>query len=173
MTEEENNFHNRKPSRKSSVPVYFVLMLFGCLFIGGVGAAAGLNPFVSFGIPLFGSIYWCYKLEMKHWEKYPRQAWEKAQAKRTAVVTTLILGITAILMIAGKVEFAFGFLGLSVLACMLYLGAYELVQPHAKDRKSAIQLAITVIVVIVVVVYVSKQSQRPAIKNRPNPGINR
>lgn len=135
--------------------------------------AAGLNPFVSFGIPLLGSSYWCFKLEMKHWEKYPRQEWEKAQAKRTVVVTTLILGTTAILLMAGKAEFAAGFLLLSVLACLLYLGAYEIVQPYAKDRKSAIRLAITIIVVIVVVVYVSKQSQRPAIKNRPNPGISR
>ena len=157
-------------------------MLLGCVAIGISGEALELNPFISWGLAgvlLVGAIYWCFKLEKKHREKHPKhpkqpkQAWEKAQRKRTAVVTTLILGITAILMIAGKGGFAFGFLALSVGACVLYLWAYELVEPYAKDRKSAIRLAITIIFVVITVACACRQMERPAIENRPNPGINR
>ena len=179
LTEEETSVRVRTPTKKSSVAVYFVLMQLGCVAIGVSGEALELNPFISWGLAgvlLVGAIYWCFKLEKKHREKHPKQpkqAWEKAQRKRTAVVTTLILGITAILMIAGKGGFAFGFLALSVGACVLYLWAYELVEPYAKDRKSAIRLAMTIIFVVIAVAYGSRQMERRAIENRPNPGVNR
>ena len=178
MTEEENSVRVRTPTKKSSVAVYFVLMLLGCVAIGISGEALELNPFISWGLAgvlLVGAIYWCFKLEKKHREKHPKQlkqAWEKAQRKRTAVVNTLILGITALLMIAGTRDLAFKFFALCIISYVFYLiysVAYALVEPHAKDRKSATQLAITIIFVVVFIINASRQSKSPALENHPNP----
>ena len=179
MTEEENSVRVRTQSKKSSVAVYFVLMLLGCFFIGVSGEALELKPFISWGLAgvlLVGAIYWCFKLEGKHREKHPKQAWEKAEWRRTAVVNTLILGITALLMIAGTRDLAFKFFALCIISYVFYLiysVAYALVEPHAKDRKSATQLAITIIFVVVFIIIASRQSKSPALENHPNPGINR
>ena len=73
MTEEENSVRVRTPTKKSSVAVYFVLMLLGCVAIGVSGEALELNPFISWGLAgvlLVGAIYWCFKLEKKHKEKH-------------------------------------------------------------------------------------------------------
>lgn len=176
MTEEESDIHDRNHTKKSSVAVYFVLMLFGCVLVGVAGGALGTSPLASWGLAgllLLGAVYWCFKLEMKHRKENPKQSWEKAQAKRTAVVAVLIIGITAILLAAGQGFAAFCILLLSLGVCVAYLWAYTLVEPYAKDRKSAIWLAITIIVVVAIAAYASRQAQKPALEQKANPTINR
>ena len=174
LTEEQNSPHVRKPSKKSSVAVYFVLMLIPCICIGAFGEALGVSPLISWGLEgvlLLGAIYWGLKIEMKHRENHPKQIWEKAQAKRTAIVTIAIAVITTILAILGQGPIAIGFLVLSVVLCLVYLWAYELVEPYVKDRKSAIQLAIAIIVIVFVVAVATKQFQKPHSLNHEVPRV--
>ena len=171
MTEEENSVRVRTPTKKSSVAVYFVLMLFGCVAVGMGSEAMGINAYISWGLVgllLLGAIYWCFTLERKHKEKHPKKPWEKARTKRIALITSLALGIPTVLAFAGLHQAAGWFVCLALIGggvCVLFLWAYGLVEPHAKDRKSAIKLAIILILVVAGVAYGVKQAERPVLEN--------
>ena len=178
MIKEENNLDNRKPSKKSWGPACDTAMLFSCLLIGilvfEMCGAGSLVSWVVGGGLVLGAGYWCYKLERRDKENRQKElAWRKGQAKRTTVVTVLILGTTAVLAIAGQASAALGFLLMSTGICVLYLFVYELIEPYTKDRKSAIQLAIklaiTIMIVIAVVAYASRQTQQADPANRVLP----
>ena len=118
------------------------------------------------GLLLLGAIYWCYKLERKHAEKHPKQDWEKAQARRTGVITSLVVGVPAVLVIAGQYDAAASFVLIAALSGFVFM-VYSVIEvietrvnkkPHMKFRISSGIATIVMVVVIYLIILASKQA---------------
>ena len=134
-------------SKKSSV-----MSLFVCLVVVSFGAsigaiAAGANEFFAYmlgGVLLIASVITCATFQRKHRNKHPKTQADRREFRVDAILFGGFVAVEAFLLWLSPVWAL-----LPIIVLLAWLGLYSIygaVLPFAKDRKSAIILAIGIAV---------------------------